>query len=315
MYYLRRFTDFILKSRTQAMAAVFVIAFLPYIKSIGILIAALVTLLKGAREGAYVFIAATLPLLVNEYFAAESSHAANVGMYEALGVVIASSFLAWGLSVLLRLYNNWNIVLETVILLGIVAVVATHLLYPDIQQRWVLKLAHDFKETFSRPEFQMTDEMRAAVEQMQIKAINEIKYYATGVKVDSVLFITITQLLAARWWQAALVNPGGLRKELYQIRLGHIAGFIFFIDLVLAYFGSEIALDVLPVICGVFAIAGLSLIHSAMSMTRFGWLWLILLYAGLVYVGLVKGFAAEIIIISIIALFDTGFNFRKRFQF
>lgn len=310
MYYLRRFTDFILKSRTQAMAAVFVIAFLPYIKSIGILIAALVTLLKGAREGAYVFAAATLPLLIKGYFAATASNTPDVTLYIMLGIVIASSFLAWGFSVLLQQYNNWNIVLEAVILFGIIVVVSIHLLYPDIQQWWATQLTYYYKEMLARPEFQLTDEMRAAAEQMQIKTINEIKYYATGVMIGSILFTTIIQLLVARWWQAALVNPGGLRKELYQVRLGHIAGFIFVIDLALAYFGSEVALDVLPVMCGVFAIAGLSLIHSAMSMTRFGWLWLILLYAGLV-----KEFAAGIIIISIIALFDTGFNFRKRFQF
>lgn len=306
--FLRRFTDFVLQSRVQAMAVAFLTAFIPVIGSISALIATLVTLRKGAVEGALVFIAATLPYILT-YFA--SSNPSELLAFGMLGMMIAGNVVTWFFAVLLRQYSNWNITLEIAALVGLISIALLHLIYPNIQSWWAAQLGAYFTKTAETlAAMGPTGESHMLPKDAQLQIIATAKRYATGFVVASVLFNALLQLAMGRWWQAVMFNPGGLRVELHQIRLSHLSGIIFLIGMMLAYWGNEIALDVMPILYGVFFIAGLSLLHYLIGAIRKNnWLWLIAAYAGIIWL-----FPLSFILISIIALLDTWADFRKRFN-
>jgi hypothetical protein len=130
----------------------------------------------------------------------------------------------------------------------------------------------------------------------------------TGVLVFLSLFIVITQVILARWWQALVFNPGGLQPELRQIRFSYAMGAIFLIALIGSYINSPVALDCMPVLIGAFCMAGLSLIHCLLAKNKFAWLWLLVIYLGIIFLYPV------VIVIAIFALFDIALDFRKRFN-
>lgn len=306
--FLRRFTDFVLQSRVQAMAVAFLIAFIPLIGSISILIAALVTLRKGTVEGLYVLIASTAPYIISYYVAAPPPEEVSM-LFWVLGILIISNVLTWILAVVLRQFSNWSITLEVSALLGIVTIAIVHLVYPDIQSWWVSQLTPYFAKTAdSLNKLNMDADNPVMSKELQAQTVAVLKSYATGFLMVSVLFNALIQLVVARWWQAIMYNPGGLRKELYQIRLSHVSGVVFVAVFLLSLLGNELTLDILPVLVATFCVAGLSLIHNLLSLSKVGWVWLIVIYVGIVYL-----FPLSIIVVSIIALLDTGIDFRKRF--
>lgn len=307
--FLRRFTDFVLQSRVQAMATAFVFAFIPLIGSISILIAALVTLRKSILDGILVTIAATLPYVISYAASTPAPDQAQLAL-GVLGVIVGSNLLTWLFAVVLRQFSNWNFTLELAALLGLFVIGTIHLVYPDIQNWWGIQLnAYFAKTTQAMSTLPADEDTKAATVEVQAQAVAAAKQFATGFMAVAILFNALLQLVIARWWQAVMFNPGGLRRELYQIRLSYVSGLVFGVALILAYTGNDLALDAMPVLCAVFFAAGLSLIHSFMGLTRKGWIWLILIYLGVIWL-----FPLSLLIIAIVALFDTGLDFRKRFR-
>lgn len=292
MNILRRFTDFILQNRLQAMGVAFVCSYIPLLGSISILIAGLVTLRKGALEGLWVVLAATLPY-VFKYYATDTVPTDMV--FIGLLLNITSNALVWLFAVILKRYNNWSMITECSILLGMVVVGWLHLMYPDIQTWWGTQLTKYMSKTTL-----MVSEQQAAV-------INIIKYYATGLFVVSVLFNVMLQLILSRWWQAAMFNPGGLRTELRQIRLSHVLGIIMVVGFALTWFGNETITDMMPVFYAAFGAAGLSFMHYYVSTIKNTFVYLIILYLLIIWV-----FPLSVLALACVALLDVWMDLRKR---
>ena len=128
--------------------------------------------------------------------------------------------------------------------------------------------------------------------------------------------------LLTRWWQALMFNPEGLRAELHSIRLSYVAGAIFVIAMVLAYFRNEIALDTMPIFYLVFFAAAWSLLHYWAATMKSPLFWLVLAYfmlALLFVLDIVNltatwFFQCVIVMVSVVALLDIGLDFRKRLK-
>ena len=140
---LRRITDFVLGSRFQAMGAALVISCIPLLGSIGVLIAGLVTLRKGALEGLLVLIAATLPYIFKYYSYSSGSELAFLGLM----LTLTSNALIWVFAIILRRYSNWNAVLEYALLIGVAAIGMTHLLYPEVATWWGTQMTQYLSKT------------------------------------------------------------------------------------------------------------------------------------------------------------------------
>lgn len=307
MLLLRRFTDFILQSRLQAMGTAFVITLVPVIGGgIGILIAALVTLRKGAYEGTFALCAATAPFLLSYAIYPDSDHPQI--MIIATGIAITSNVLTWTFALVLRRYNSWSQVLELAALAGVAAVAAIHVFYPDIQQWWKTELTTGFARMG-----QLAPTGSTVPQEIQTDMIASIKQYATGLVIFSLLFNALLQLLLARWWQAFRFNPGGLRRELYDIRLGYVSAAVYLLSAGLFYTGNAIGIDTVSMMVVTFCFAGLSLAHALLAQNRLVWLWLLLLYAAIAE-GLVFRYPIGVVVVSIVALLDTLLDFRTRLR-
>lgn len=302
---LRRVTDFVLRSRYQAILAAFVLAFIPLIGSFSILIAAFVTLRKSVFEGALVLIAASIPNAIEFFNYSPSSGGETEIELIALWVAIGSNVLTWLLAVVLRRYANWSFVLEIAALIGMAVVIAVHVIHPDVAGWWQTQLT----SYLSKTEAELGSAVDADVVANQAEVVSAMKFYATGVIVASVMLNALLQLLVARWWQAVMFNPTGLREELYQIRLGYVAAFVFVMALALFHWGSDGVSDIMPVLFLTFCLAGLSLFHYLAVPARFGWIWLLVIYGSIF--GL---FPVGLMCVSFVALLDTVLNIRERFN-
>lgn len=305
---LRRFTDFILQGRLQAMGTVFACAFVPVVSTVTILIAALVTLRKGVQEGALVLFAATLPILL-WYAASQGSDQSGTGLstYDIVMIVLVSNILTWAFAVLLRIYSSWSLVLQVAALGCILVVCAVHFMYPDVQNWWQTQLTDYFVNTMQAMGQAKTDD--AHLEKMAIiNMASAVKPYATGLVVGILTFNALLQLLLARWWQAAIFNPGGLRKELYAIRMGHLFGVLFVIGLLASYWGNEVVVDAMPILYLTFGLTGFSLLHSLVYSVKSGWFWLALVYLAIAI------YPVCVVFVAFVALLDTWLDFRKRLQ-
>ena len=301
---LRRFTDFILQSHLQAMGVAFLLSFIPLVGgSLSILIAALVTLRKGAFAGTLVLCAAIVPYLLS--YAYSASEQTQV-MLIATTIIITINILTWLYALLLRRYNNWSLVIEIAALSGIIAVGVIYFIYPDVQNWWLAELAkytNKMMEQAAADGAALPEEMQAGI----TASVQEFKRYATGILVVSILFNAVFQLILARWWQAIVFNPGGLRKELHQIRLSSLAVVVFIVVAGLAYAGQAFSLDILPIVVTAFCAGGLSLIHNLLMSNTAGWFWLTLVYLGVMFLSWMG-----IVVIAMAGVLDSLLDFRKR---
>lgn len=306
---LRRITDFILQGRLQAMGTAFICAFLPLVGTVSVLIAALVTLRKGVQEGALVLVAATLPVLISYAgFPVDSAAASyTVSPANAVSFVVIINVLTWLYAVVLRRYPSWSLVIQLAGFVAVVTVVAVHIAYPDVRAWWQDWLTNYFGHV-EQEAGQLSAEDVKANKAMIGNVVASIAPYATGIIAAIVSFYALLQLLLARWWQAAMFNPGGLRKELLVIRMSYAAGAVFVLGLVLSYWSSALIVDVMPVLYLVFGLAGFSLLHSIANNNKASWFLFALVYIVITVI------PTAVILIAMAALLDTWLDFRKRFQ-
>jgi len=307
---LRRFTDFILQGRVRAVVVVLLLSFVPVLSSFSILIAALVTLRKNIFEGALVTVATIIPLIFQyEMMPQDQQTSLMLGI---VGITIVSNSVVWFFAYLLRRWGQWQGLLEISLVLGVLIVVGLHGYNPAMSAWWEQTLVTYADKALSAGAVATS----AGVNLIDIKAewgvfVKNYAPYATGFVIISVVMNVLLQLLMARWWETALFNPGGLRKELERIRLSRWMGVLFLAVLVLNYFNRSLALDIIPMVCGVFAVAGLSLIHYLVNYFIKGsaasWFWLLLIY--LMLIGL---FPYSLLVVAVAALMDTGLDFRKK---
>lgn len=305
---LRRFTDFILQNRLRTMGLVFALGFLPLLGSISILVAAFVTLRRGAQEGFLILIAATLPMVI-EGFTSQTPAigAGNISNLDILTLMVVNNVLTWVFAEFLRKYVSWSLLLQVAALLGVVIVMVAHLVFPDIQAWWQTNLTDYLLNTM-----QMVNQLSPSETLTQKASLSRIvetmSPYATGFVVISVVFYALLQVVLARWWQAYMYNPGGLRKELYNIRLGYVTGIVFLICVGLSLTGNATTVDMISILYLTFALAGLSIVHTLSTLSKTSWLWIGLVYVSIVLVPWI------LILIALMGLLDAFFDIRKQLK-
>lgn len=286
---MRSLAEFVLRGRWQAVLTALLFSVLPFLGWMADVVMILVTLRKGAKEGAFVLLWVLLPSVI-----------LALRGYPLLWVynVFGGSLLAYGLALILRYTGSWAIVLQAGVLVGIVAVVGIHIYMPSITDTWI-KLANTYL-----PAAQKTFNIPLTIDHKWLVRFASV---ATGIQALILLFGNLFNIAVARWLQALLYNPQGLHKELYNIRMGNIAIIALIIIALFSMFGNKIALDCLILALAPFMCAGLSLVHCIAAASKSPWLWLIGFYFMLV--ALFIYFAALLVMMGLI---DTWQDFRKR---
>jgi hypothetical protein len=297
--FLQRVTNYLLRHRIFALTLTFFITFVPVIRVVGVLIAAFMTLIKGAWAGLIFTLAVLVATGVGLYFVANHDPAIPTAFLWVISVsALLANGLTWVFAVMLRRQTSWSTITQVAALGTALVISLIHILYPAVADWWAIwavKLQTQAKLNLNPNEF--------------MEMINLNKPYATGIALAAILITAFSQVIVARWWLAVLYSPGSLRRGLQSIRLSRLAGILFVASLVLAYLGNAVILDIMPVLYLLFFGAGLSFVHyffNTMPPSK-RWIWLSIFYVALL---LLLPFSAMLVVG--LALADGMLDLRKR---
>jgi Predicted membrane protein (DUF2232) len=140
--------------------------------------------------------------------------------------------------------------------------------------------------------------------------LQELSRLMTGVIIASLALGAVCSLLVGRWWQAMLVNPGGLHSEFCSLRFPQSAGLVVLglmvFTQVTAGASSDMAAQAVLVMLVPYLFAGLAVLHGLVARHGRGKGWLIAVYALL---GIIPQTA---LLLAGLGLVDTWIDFRRR---
>jgi hypothetical protein len=289
---MRALAEYALRGRWQAVLVALLFTFIPLFGWVGVAIMALVTLRKGSKEGFFVLVWIVLPVIVGSIVIKDYRYA----LFDAL----LGSTVVWLMAIILRNTNSWLLVLQGLVAIALSTIIIIHIIDPNIYLWWQQHLAQIYSQ------INLTFNNALTPEQSQIWVQSTAKI-ASGLQAVFIMLTNLFNLALARWAQALLFNPGGLKKELHYFRLDRSTVIIVMI-LSLVLIKVPAIQDSLPVLILPFICAGFSLIHYYCDLTRWDWLWLLgfyfLFFALLIY---------AVIFLILIATADVWLNFRQRF--
>jgi len=247
---------------------------------------ALVTLRRGPTEGAYILAWAILPAGVL---------LAVFGDIGPLGMIVGTTALA----VLLRWSSDWTMALCGASAVGVV----TGLGMLWLGGAYLEQLEVFFAEVFANFQAQIPEQDGQQV-QLESPGVATIAGMLGLMNAVSCVLC----LLLARWWQAALYNPGGFRQEFHSLRFSAAASStLVVLMLLLSTYG--LAYRPWAVLFAVpLSVAGIAFVHARAArrglgtgyLTMFYLLWIVLDPVKLIVIG--------------VAVADSWINFRSRWQ-
>lgn len=291
---MRKIGEWLLAQDRNAALVAFLAALSPLLYLPGGLVAAiivgLVTLHRGVRSGLIVLAWVALPAISLLFL-----H--RVGVFD---VLLVRCVLVWILASVLRSHRSWRLVLEVAVVIGVVGVIGVHLFVNDVSAWW-LKILSDKMDVST-----IAANWKVAENEIT-RYMQRIAPIATGLAGFVILFGTIVELLIARWWQAAMFNPGGLRKEFVNIHMSRAASIVVVLAMLGGLLHAAIIIDLFPLLLLPFMLAGLSLMHLMLGMKKG-----LLIPVILVYTGLVFATFYMVLLLALLGFVDSWWDFRKR---
>lgn len=295
---MRKVGELLLASNRNAAIAAFLCTLMPLIKLPGgffaAIIVALVTLQKGFKAGLIILAWVALPA-VSLLF---------LHRWGVFDVLLVRCLLVWLFAGILgSSAGSWRLILEISALLGFFMVVGLHLFIPDLKAWWSQQLTHYFREMGIASAWKLTPEKMNLL-------INKVAPIATGIVYVVVMMGSLLQLLLARWWQAFLFNPGGLRREFIQIRIGRLLALVAMVVLGGVFLKIDFLMDYTPVMLLPFMVSGLSLLHLFVTLNKSLVFPLILVYIGLLFLPVLV-----VLLLALAGYVDSWVNLRKKINY
>ncbi len=233
----------ILDNKHYAIACAVVLAMLPFAAWVSVALVALVTLRKGAKCGSEVLIPAmvihSVPLIL------------LVPIESALINTLVSYIPCFLGAITLRHSQNWQTVFGVFLALATSSFLLLHFCFPQYAE---IQLTQ-FKKILSHyQEYQTYWEQNV----QGISSSNSAQLFL-GIQILSVLISAISSLLCARFIQAKLFMPGGLKEELLLFRAGRGAFLLLVMTSMAAYYEYAVAINLLPIVLSYFLLAGFNL--------------------------------------------------------
>lgn len=271
---MRKIAAFIMAGRLQAVTSVVAFAVLgvmfPPFTLLSGAVVALVALRKGLVQA--LVVVGWAALLLSAFLGAFGQFAFGL----VYGLVQWLPVLAFAL--LLRRSVSWALVMQSLAVLGLIGVLLTHLIQPDIAQVWQGVLHAALGDTLQRIGMSAKESSTA---------IGYMARYFTGIFAMSIMLSISVSLVLGRAWQAQLYNPGGFREEFTAWRMHAVAAGAMLVLAGLAVLLNKTLLIELMVVGLVpFLLQALGLVHGIVRLAGLNVGWLIGMYALLVFASL-----------------------------
>lgn len=276
---MKALAGFAMTGRRQAVLAATLLGILPLLNFLSAPIVALVCLRHGMTEGLLVLIWAALPA------AGWAAAGDMIPLLTLLGSV--------ALAAVLRSSASWELVLLGAIVVGIGAQLALL-----VQPGFVELMMQQIELLMANPELQ------GRVSTLPPEQLQPLLRMFYGMML---MFLAISVLVVARYWQAALYNPGGFRQEFHRLRLGWKTSALLCGAFVLTTLGPAALqpfaiLFVLPLL-----VAGVALVHGIAGLRKLPSAVMVIFY-----VALMSPVMTQILMLAAIA--DSWLDFRSRVQ-
>lgn len=281
---MRRLAEFIMRGRMQAIVVVALASALPMMFWLGAAAASLVLLRRGLNDALSVIVWALLPAAVWVYF----------GDPRPLLGILGALVIAYTL----RVTASWSKALLASLLVGVVFAWGLGIAFAQP----LADLAAELNEIVAKMLTELYEQL-SVDEQLQLQGL--IVPVLTGLMAAVLQVLCVLSVLLARYWQAALYNPGGFGHEFKRLRLPAVIVFPLVFGMLFApSLGIQAA--ILTPVCSVPLIfTGLAVVHGLVAKYRLGNFWLIGLYVGMV---LFTQLTYPLLVV--LAIVDSVFDFR-----
>lgn len=224
-----------------------------------------------------------------------------LGLSPLLGVFMG--LVQWlptvALAQILRHTASWALTLLGAALLGIGGVLLLHLAVADLPGVWLEILENTlgpFLAQTGMPPVEVSQNLLRAAELM------------SGILAMAMVLNMAVALVIARYWQAALYNPGGFAQEFQALQLGRIPALILLALLLGSWLGqSNLLTELALIMLALFFLQGLALVHALCRSLKMHRAWLVSLYVLLLF-----AFPQMMVILSTFAALDAFVHFRHR---
>lgn len=291
---MRALAEYVMQDRKRAIAMAMLFTVLPLCGWLALSIIGLVTLRRGLADGLIVLAGAAVPAII----------AAILGQpLPLINDVLMGSLLVWGMALVLRSTQSWRVLLQCAAACAAIGLVVVFIAHPHLPNWWELRFDALLKKVD-------VSAWELGIPEASFKLmVHDLSRIATGLYATMVLTSGIMSLAIARWMQDKLYNPGGLKKELYEIRLGLAANAVLALVLLGVISGNITAVNVVFVIALPFVAAGISLVHRVSALNDKQSFWLIGFYTVLILT-----FPYILIVLVLAAFIDSGIDIYKRIQ-
>lgn len=259
---MRPIAEFIMRGRMQAALVVALSTVVSLFIWVGAAAVSLLLLRKGLAKSQTTLVLGLIPAVIF----------AGIGYFDPLMIMLSALIMAG----VLRITESWQKVLLTSVCIGACSSAVLHIASPEV-----------FTEVIAMLDSQ---ELPAQLKQMltQLNAEQMQQFKALLPLAMAGMFAAITQLVAllslilARYWQAALYNPGGFAKEFHALALSPSSMAVLVVIIISPFF----IVDAMMIFASAFIpllITGVAVVHGLVGQKKSPKYWLIAMYIGLVF--------------------------------
>lgn len=280
---MRALAQYVMRGPLQAGGVAALATVVPYLSWIGAAVVGLVVLRLGVVQGLNIGLWALLPAIGWAWFGNEPS-------------VMAVLLLVFAMAAVLRGTTSW----ERSLLAGSALGLGIGLVLPMLFPGMLAAVSEAFQEIYRWMDPNTVEELGEDFSPV-------VRRLVEGLMPGSYLGMGVAITMLARYWQAALYNPGGFSREFHGFRLSRGASALCVLLLVMAP-----ASGMNPVLLGWVAglpllVAGIALVHGVVGLRSASNLWLVAFYALLVVLSLQIS-----LLLMLLAIVDSWLDFRRR---
>lgn len=280
---MKALAEFILRGRFQAFTVALLGNFFPVIGQAAV---GLVSLSKGVTQGFWLFMWVSLPLVLMHYVSADNPLLITVSI-ASLGLMVVTAAMHKALA-------SWQWTILTAVVASSLIALACGLL----MQEHVEALISQVK--------QFLGEMSSGQNQTAVKLVMT-QSMLLGLVAMILSVGSIISLMVSRWWQSLIQNPGGFQKEFHNFKIESKIAALLIVAIVLGMLLPKEHQFWVQMIALPLLLAGIALIHYAVSFRGLGGHWLVLLYVTLLLFG-----ATIAVFIVVLAAVDSYLDLRSR---